>query len=179
MERSVNAGRRCDSGWSESLLRRSRNLSPETLNVFSVLLRLNLLFQADNSAYLASQPLGIYDRLKPIGSGPLMALIELKGIVEDWEKFPAAGAASVRLSAAPSTEWSKFFCQALALAAAEGGIPPDFGETASVTGDRIVIPGASREAVIRYLGALSHIVEETNRITAGYHGLLRRNHEAQ
>ena len=111
--------------------------------------------------------------------GALMALIELKGIVEDWDKFPAAGAASVRLSATPSTEWSRFFCQALALAAAEGGIPPDFGETASVTGDRIVIPGASREAVIRYLGALSHIVEETNRITAGYHGLLRRNHEAQ
>ena len=108
-----------------------------------------------------------------------MAFIELKGVVEDREKLSAAGAASVRLSATPSAEWSRFFGQALALAVAEGRIPPDFGEGASVTGDRIIIPGASREAVVRHLEAMRRIVEETNRITAGYQGLLRRSHEAQ
>jgi hypothetical protein len=109
----------------------------------------------------------------------MMAFIELKGVVEDREKLPGAGAASVRLSATPSVEWSRFFGQALALAVAERRVPPHFGEGASVTADRLVIPGASREAVVRHLEALRRIVEETNRITAGYQGLLRRSHEAQ
>jgi len=37
----VHAGRRCNSGRSETLLWRPRRFSPETLTVFSVLLRLN------------------------------------------------------------------------------------------------------------------------------------------
>jgi hypothetical protein len=36
MEVPVHAGSRCNSGRSETLLRRRRRLSPETLNVFSV-----------------------------------------------------------------------------------------------------------------------------------------------
>jgi hypothetical protein len=109
----------------------------------------------------------------------MMTLIELKGIVEDREELPSVGVASVRVSATPSAEWSRFFGQAMALAVAEGVIPPDFGEGASVTENRIVISGVSREAVARHLEALRRIVEETNRITAGYQGLLRRSHEAQ
>jgi hypothetical protein len=87
-----------------------------------------------------------------------MALIELKGVVEDREKLPAVGAASVCLSATPPTEWSRFFGQAFALAVAEAGIPPDFGDDASVTGDRIVVSGASCEAVVRQLEELRRIV---------------------
>jgi hypothetical protein len=68
-----------------------------------------------------------------------MALIELKGVVEDQEKLPAAGAASVRLSATPSAEWLGFFGQALTLAVAEGVIPLDGVDPTVDTGGEFVM----------------------------------------
>jgi len=84
----------------------------------------------------------------------------------------------VRLSAAPTPEWRNFFGQAWILAVVERRIPADFGRGAHVEGDRIVIPNASREAVELQIDGLRHIVKETNRITAGYYGLVRRSHGA-
>jgi len=84
----------------------------------------------------------------------------------------------VRLSAAPTPEWRNFFGQAWLLAVRDTRIPADFGWGAHVEEDRIVIPNASPEAVKRQREPLRHIVQETNRITAGYYGLVRRSHGA-
>jgi hypothetical protein len=84
----------------------------------------------------------------------------------------------VRLSAAPTPEWRNFFGQAWILATVERRIPADFGWGAHVEGDRIVIPNASPEAVALQIDGLRHIVQETNRITAGYYELVRRSHGA-
>jgi hypothetical protein len=99
-------------------------------------------------------------------------------IVEIEPDYAAPDSVVVRLSAAPPPEWRNFFGQAWILAVAERRIPPDFGWGAHVEGDRIVIPNASPEAVKRQREPLRHIVQETNRITAGYYGLVRRSHGA-
>jgi len=106
-----------------------------------------------------------------------MAFIEIVDI-ENGAATGPQGTVSLRLSASPPEEWINFFGQAWILADVEEAIPPDFGQGASVQGDRIVIPQASVAAVARQIEALRRIVQETNRITAGYNGLLRRSHDA-
>ena len=51
-EGSMDAGMRCNSGRSETLLRRPRKLSPEALNVFSVPMRLNTHLHEERRAML-------------------------------------------------------------------------------------------------------------------------------
>ena len=107
-----------------------------------------------------------------------MAFIEIVDI-ENGAATGPQGAVSLRLSASAPEEWIKFFGQAWIPAVVEGAIPADFGHGASVQGDRIAIPGASRAAVVRQMAGLRHVIAETNRIAAGYQGLLRRSHEAR
>ena len=107
-----------------------------------------------------------------------MAFIEIVDIENGATPGPQ-DTVSVRLSAPAPEEWIKFFGPAWILAVLEGTIPADFGHGASVQGDRIAIPGASREAVVRQMAGLRHVIAETNRIAAGYQGLLRRSHEAR
>ena len=106
----------------------------------------------------------------------MAAYVEIVDI-EDGVAAEVAGNVAVRLSSVPPNEWIGFFGQAWILAIVEGAIPSDFGQGACVKSDRILIPNASREAVARQLEALRRIVAETNRITAGYQGLLERSHE--
>ncbi len=105
-----------------------------------------------------------------------MALIEIVGF--DLDQASPAGAVSVKLSSVPPEEWVRFFGQAWILAVVERAIPADFAQGAFVRGDRLILPGVSQDAAARQMGALRHVVDETNRIVAGYKALQRRSHDA-
>lgn len=105
-----------------------------------------------------------------------MMLIEIVAI--DFDRASCAGGVSVKLSSVPPEEWVRFFGQAWILAVVERAIPADFAQGASVRRDRIILPGVSSDAAARQMGALRRVVDETNRIAAGYEALQRRSHEA-